>query len=228
MTSLSALRTLLACAPVLLCAACGTAPGVPKPGPEVPRPDQVLDFATLYSQNCAACHGAEGKRGAAISLANPVYVGTAGLANIERVTAGGVGTLMPPFAIASGGMLTPQQIHILAQGIVTTWGKGGGLQGETAPAYANSATGDPAEGQKSFGTFCLRCHTTDSLTDPAYLSLISDQGLRSIIIAGQPEEGMPDWRVCLTGAGARAVTEKEITDIVAWLASKRPPNPNQP
>ena len=41
---------------------CGTAPGKPKPGleKEAIRPDQVADFATLYSQNCAAnaCSGA--------------------------------------------------------------------------------------------------------------------------------------------------------------------------
>ena len=72
------------------------------------------------------------------------------------------------------------------------------------------------------------CIRDSSLTDPAYLSLISNQGLRSIIIAGEPQQGMPDWRSCLTGAGARAMTEQEITDIVAWLASKRPPNPRQP
>jgi cytochrome c oxidase cbb3-type subunit 3/ubiquinol-cytochrome c reductase cytochrome c subunit len=229
MSSHSTLRPLFACALVLVFTACGTAPGVPKPGPEVPRPDQVLVFATLYSQNCAACHGAEGKLGAAISLANPVYVAAAGVANIQRVTAGGVpGTMMPPFATAAGGMLTPQQIDILAQGIVTAWGNAGELQGQTLPSYTNTATGDPAQGQKSFATFCSRCHRADSLTDPAYLSLISNQGLRSIIIAGERQQGMPDWRSCLTGAGARAMTEQEITDIVAWLASKRPPNPRQP
>ena len=37
--------------------------GKPAPGPEVPRPDSVLDPGVLYSQNCAGCHGAEGKQG---------------------------------------------------------------------------------------------------------------------------------------------------------------------
>ena len=43
----------------LVLAGCDSAPGRPKPGPEVPRPEAVLDFPTLYRQNCSGCHGAE-------------------------------------------------------------------------------------------------------------------------------------------------------------------------
>src|SRR5580658_8701753 len=78
---------------------CGRIPGRPGPGPEVVRPEEVVDFPTLYKQNCAACHGENGRNGAAISLANPVYVAIAGEDNLRRITAMGVpGKLMPPFA----------------------------------------------------------------------------------------------------------------------------------
>jgi hypothetical protein len=63
-----------------------------------------------------------------------------------------------------------------------------------------------------------------SIVDGSYLALISDQGLRSITIAGRPDEGMPDWR----SDGAQPLTDQQITDIVAWLASKRTANPGQP
>lgn len=221
--------TTFTCALALLYTSCGSAPGVPKPGPEIPRPDQVLDFATLYSDNCAACHGAQGKLGAAISLANPIYLAVAGVATIQRVTSAGVpGTMMPPFAIAAGGMLTSRQIDVLAQGMVAAWRNSSALQNQTSPLYASATAGEPEQGEKSFATFCSRCHAKDSLMDPAYLALISNQGLRSIIIAGQPEQGMPDYRSCLTGAGAHAMTDQEITDIVAWLASKRTGTPGSP
>jgi cytochrome c oxidase cbb3-type subunit 3/ubiquinol-cytochrome c reductase cytochrome c subunit len=220
---------------------CKDAPGKPKPWSETPRPDQVLDFATLYGQNCAACHGDHGTNGAAISLANPVYLAAAGPANIQRVTASGVsGTMMPGFAKSAGGMLTDPQIAALTQGMIAAWGKQAELSGQTMPAYASSSPGVAAEGQKAFVTFCARCHGADgagvstqkmrtgSLVEPSYLSLVSDQGLRSFIVAGQPEQGMPDWRSDLTGSAARAMTEQEITDIVAWLAAHRTATPGQP
>jgi mono/diheme cytochrome c family protein len=207
-----------------------------KPEPAAQRPDQVSNFAALYQQNCAACHGEQGKYGVAISLANPVYLAVAGTDMIQKAIANGVpGTLMPAFAKSQGGMLTDQQITILAQGVEAAWAKPAALQGQSVPAYASSSPGDPAQGQQAFTTFCASCHGSDgtglkrkdnstgSLVDPAYLALVSDQGLRSLIIAGQPEDGMPDWRSDMTGPGSRA-----ITDIVAWLASHRVAAPGQP
>ena len=228
---------LLACALMSGC----KAPGKPGPGPEVPRPDDVSDFATLYAQNCAACHGEHGRNGAAISLANPVYLAIAGAPNIQRITANGVpDTAMPPFSKSLGGMLTDRQISILAQGIVSAWGNPSALAGQTPPAYASSTPGDATNGQKTFATYCARCHGADgagaavdkthtgSLVDPAYLALISDQGLRSILIAGKPDDGMPDWRGHLSGAQQHTLSDQEINDLVAWLASHRTAAPGQP
>jgi cytochrome c oxidase cbb3-type subunit 3/ubiquinol-cytochrome c reductase cytochrome c subunit len=205
------------------------------------RPDQVSDFAALYQQNCVACHGENGKNGVAISLANPVYLAFAGTDMIQKATANGVrGSLMPAFAKSQSGMLTDQQIAILARGVESSWAKPALLQGESIPPYASTSPGDSAQGEQSFNTFCASCHGSDgaglkrkqnstgSLVDPAYLALISDQGLRSLIVAGQPEDGMPDWRSDAASAGARAMTEKEITDIVTWLASHRVAEPGQP
>ena len=229
MNSCSLTFRLMACAVALAAAGCNGAPGKPGPEPETPRPEQVLDFATLYGQNCAACHGDHGKNGAAISLANPTYLAIAGASDIERITANGVpGTAMPLFSNSKGGTLTGQQISVLAQGMVSSWGNPAALAGQAPPAYAASTTGNPAQGQKAFATYCERCHGADgngasagngvatgSLIDPAYLALISDQGLRSIIVAGQTEQGPHDWRSYLTGPAAHSMSDQEITDVVA-------------
>src|SRR5271168_3308394 len=88
---------------------CSRIPGRPGPGPEVVRPDEILDFATLYKANCAACHGGNGRNGAAIPLANSVYLAVAGEDNVRQIAAMGIpGKLMPAFAKSAGGMLDDQ------------------------------------------------------------------------------------------------------------------------
>lgn len=230
----------LAAAAVLL-VGCNHVPGRPGPGPEVPRPDDVLDFSSLYKANCAACHGENGRDGVAISLANPVYLAVAGEDNLRQIVANGVpGKLMPPFARSAGGMLTDKQVAVLADGIMQQWSKPDLLAGLSLPQYRSTLSGDGARGQQTFGLFCARCHgaagegssgdaksktgKVGSIVNGSYLALISDQGLRSILIAGRPDEGMPDWRT----DGAQPMTDQQIADIVAWLASKRTSNPGQP
>jgi len=204
----------------------------------------VMDFASLYNQNCAGCHGANGKNGTAISLANPVYLAFAGEANVRQVTANGVaGKLMPGFARSAGGTLTDQQIDSLVAGIFHVWGRPNILAASPAPPYSGTVL-DYTQGRKAFAEFCARCHGPDgtgakgkahdpdavagSIVDASYLALVSDQSLRSIIVAGRPDEGMPDWRSVVTGAGARAMTNQEIGVIVAWLSGQRSQYPGQP
>ena len=216
---------------------CDSAPGKPTPGlsEEMIRPDQVTDFNTLYSQNCAACHGIQGKSGAAIPLANPLYLSFAGAPNLQRITAKGVpGTMMPGFAKSAGGMLTDQQITIITQDMIKVWGNGTSVEDHAIPAYAASMAGNSTQGQKAFGSYCAKCHGADddgsenkgrlgSIVDPAYLSLISDQALRTIVITGRPELGMPDYR----SYPGHVLTDQEVTDIVAWLGSHRIDAPGQ-
>jgi cytochrome c oxidase cbb3-type subunit 3/ubiquinol-cytochrome c reductase cytochrome c subunit len=222
-------------------AGCGHVPGRPGPGPQVVRPEQVLDFPTLYQSNCAGCHGANGSGGPAISLANPVYLAVAGEDAMRDVIAKGVrGKLMPPFARSAGGMLTDKQVDVLVHGMLREWAAPVMLSAQNLPPYKSLLTGDAGRGQQQFGVFCASCHgangeghqpggkdtlqKTGSIVDPAYLDLISDQGLRSVTIAGRRDQGMPDWR----GDARVPMTDQQITDIVAWIASKRTANPGQP
>jgi mono/diheme cytochrome c family protein len=228
-------------AAVLALAGCSRISGRPGPGPEVVRPSEVLDFTALYEANCAACHGENGRNGPGISLANPAYLAVAGEDNLLQITAKGVpGKLMPPFAKSAGGMLTDQQIGVLAHGMMQEWSKPDLFAGQNVPQYGATLAGDAARGQQAFATFCARCHgvagkgtsgeakngtaSVGSIVDGSYLALISNQSLRSITIAGRPDEGMPDWRSDATPP----LTDQQITDIVVWLASKRTANPGQP
>jgi mono/diheme cytochrome c family protein len=229
----------------LALAGCGQMHGRPTSGDEVARPEDVLGFSVLYKDNCAACHGENGRDGASIMLANPAYVEMARDHLREVIAKGRAGYLMPAFATSAGGMLTDRQVDVLAQGIVQQWGDTKALGGQTPPPFATTLHGDAARGLEAYGVFCARCHGPNgaggaaearidagrsgsgkpgSLVDPSFLALFSDQYLRSVTIAGRPDQGMPDWR----SDGAQPMTDQQVTDIIAWMASKRVATPGQP
>jgi len=233
MTALRQLGSFAAMSLVLL-AGCSAPPGEPKKDVEVPAPNEVLDFPTLYANNCAGCHGAEGRAGAAIALADPVYLGIADDATIRKTISNGVpGTSMPAFALSAGGMLTEKQIGVITSGIRSRWGKPGILGGVNPPAYAAKSAGNAQQGEIAYGKYCASCHGAlgqgspkgSAITNDSFLALISDQGLRTIVITGRPELGAPDWRGDVPG---KPMSEEEVTDVVAWLASRRVQNPGTP
>jgi mono/diheme cytochrome c family protein len=188
----------------------------------------------LYQQNCAGCHGAEGKGGAAIALANPVYLAIANDTILRHATTNGVpGTSMPAFAQSAGGMLTNKQVDAIVGGIRARWSMPDMFGGGDPPPYSSSGTGDPARGSEVYATFCSSCHglagrggpKASSIVDGSFLALVSDQEIRTIVIAGRPELGAPDWRSDVPG---KPMSAQNISDVVAWLASQRPKFPGQP
>ena len=213
-------------AALLVADGCSRLPGKPMPGSEVPRPDAVLDPVVLYDANCAGCHGANGKHGPAMALSDPLYQAIVNDDMLRSTIANGrPRTAMSAFSQGQGGMLTDKQIDAIVRGIRERWGSSRDEIGVTPP-YEATSPGDARQGEVVFGTFCASCHGTSgggpkagSVTDPAYLSLISDQGLRTLVITGRPDFGAPDWRGNVPG---RPMTDQEISDVVAWLAAQRP------
>lgn len=224
----------LAALALMLFSGCSTPPGKPQKGSETVAPNQVSDFGTLYAQNCAGCHGAEGKGGAAIPLANPIYLAIVDETSMRKVIANGMrGTSMPAFAQSAGGMLTDQQVDVIAKGIFSQWARKGILDGSNPPSYAAKTKGNAAHGEIAYATYCASCHgaggaggaKASSITNDSFLALISDQGLRTIVITGRPELGAPDWRGNVPG---KPMSDQEITDVVSWLASRRAKAAGQP
>jgi mono/diheme cytochrome c family protein len=219
---------------LLLFSGCSSPHGQPRQGSESVAPNEVLEFRTLYSENCAGCHGPEGKGGAAIALAEPVYLAIADDAVIRKIIANGVrGTAMPAFAESAGGMLTDKQIDVITKEMRSRWSRQGILNGVNPPSYASKSAGDAQRGEAAYKTYCESCHGPGGrggqkgsfIADDSYLALVSDQGLRTIVIAGRPELGAPDWRGNVSG---KPMSDQEVTDVVAWLGSRRSQNPGQP
>ena len=212
-------RETIAIGLLLALVGCDGLPGQPRPA-DRPHAGRVADFATLYASNCAGCHGDETRAGAAVALADPVYLALVDDATLARVVRAGVpGTSMPAFT------LRDDEIDALVHGLRSRWARPDALAGVSAPPYA-AAPGDAARGERAFAARCASCHGADgtggahggSVVDGAYLALVSDQGLRTAILVGRPALGMPDWR----GEGARTpMTADEIADVVGWLKGHR-------
>jgi cytochrome c oxidase cbb3-type subunit III len=198
------------------------------------KPAEVHDFTAIYNLNCAGCHGADGKGNAALGLANPVYLAIASDETIRRIIASGIrGSLMPAFAKSAGGTLTDEQIEILVHDMRDRWAKPNEMPGSSPPPYAGEEPGNAERGAGAFSAFCAGCHGPEgkgapkgsSIVDDSFLALVSDQNLRTTIIAGRPNLGHPDWR---HDAPGREMTPQEVTDVVAWLTAHRKATPGQP
>jgi len=222
-------------APALLVVLLGC--GKPKKADRPLRPHEIHDFATLYKQNCAACHGADGQLGAGPPLDDALFLELASADAMREVVVNGrSGTLMPRFAIEQGGTLTDEQIDELVAGIRKDWGPT--VDDKLPPtdelpkydpssAGATAAAGDVSRGQQVFDRACAMCHGADGrggekagdIRATDFLALVSDQFLRRIVITGRPDLGMPDYRR-LEGP-AEALTPEDIDDVVALLVEWR-------
>ncbi|HUA99786.1 MAG TPA: c-type cytochrome [Terracidiphilus sp.] len=206
-------------------AGCGHAPGYPGPAP-IP-PGQVVDFNTLYSHNCSACHGVNGQNGPAVDLGNPEYQALVDDTTLRKwISNGFPDTEMPAFAQSAGGMLTDAQIGAIVTGMRQHWGAQNAFEGATPPPYAADKSGDPHDGAQLYKSRCAICHSSSSgeITSASYLALVSDQSLRTMIVAGRPDTGQPDWRHDSPGGKLTTpLSSSDVDDIVAYLATLRNP-----
>ncbi len=213
---------------------CGRLPGKPTELDRWSAPATITDFNQLYSQNCAGCHGANGSLGATTPLNDPLYLALIGPVALRQVIATGVpGSAMPAFAVQSGGTLTDKQLDSLVAGMSSAWGRPNEFNQANLPPYSlqdpdakGLASGDASRGGAVYQTYCAQCHGVDgsggpkggSIVDPSFLALVSDQHLRTTVIAGRRDLGKPDWRSNVSGM---PMSPQEISDVVAWLSAKR-------
>ena len=112
------------------------------------------------------------------------------------------------------------------------------------PTYliSKAPKGSAQRGGELFRTYCSSCHGPEgggipnvaggSVIEASYLALVSNQYLRWVIIAGRPEWGMPAYHE-LPEANGHALTDQQISDLVAYISSRREqwaedPNPVNP
>jgi cytochrome c oxidase cbb3-type subunit 3 len=221
---------------LLALAGCDAMPGRPRQSDRPVLPSEVTAFTALYGQHCAGCHGADGRLGAARPLNDPIYLALVPQERLRQIIAQGVpGTAMPAFIASAGGTLTEAQIGALLSGMLGRWGQPSAVKDLALPPYAPTeavaggvSPGDPERGREVYASACASCHGPDgkggpkggSVVDASYLALVSDQALRTAVVAGRTDLGMPDWREDIAG---QPLTPQQISDVVAWLAAQRGP-----
>jgi mono/diheme cytochrome c family protein len=158
-------------------------PGKPVPRDQFERPETVLTFAELFRDNCAACHGNNGRLGAGPPLNDALFRALVTLPELEQVLKEGrPGTLMPAFDLRNGGTLTEAQIQLLVfeikgipyrvtlpkeeggnayvvadgAGTVPSWGTPSAVTG--APPLTAKSNGDWQAGLTVFQMSCANCH----------------------------------------------------------------------
>jgi mono/diheme cytochrome c family protein len=212
---------------LLFTTGCDWMPGKPKLADRWVPDTAITNFAALYNTHCAACHSlGDGRLAAAHPMNDPVLLAVTDRAAFSKAVVEGVpGTAMPAFMQSLGGPLTEEQIDLIVTNTIANWSRPQDFAGIKLPPY-RAPLGDSKRGAGAYRTYCASCHGAEgiggekagSVIAPSFLALVSDQGLRTAVIAGRVDLGMPDWRGYVAG---RTMNDQEIADVVAWLASHR-------
>jgi cytochrome c oxidase cbb3-type subunit III len=120
------------------------------------------------------------------------------------------------------------------QGIVPQWGLVAAVPSSTPPYAVTKTAGDAKLGAPIFLRACANCHGIDGggvvrdgklcnkINDPTFLSLISDQELRRIIITGRGDLKMPDYsQKNGRDENFQPLTSAQIGDLGALLSEWR-------
>jgi len=133
-----------------LASLCGCEPpGKPKEEDRWKPPSELKNFAELFDTNCRACHSNGQTLGASIPMNNPPYLAIVPKEVVHKVVQDGIpGTAMPGFSAKAGGLLTDEQINILADDVYN-WAKGHEAPTDNLPPYS-AALGDADRGEAVF------------------------------------------------------------------------------
>ena len=220
---------------------CDWMPGKPTEADKPVIQTTISNFHTLWTVHCSGCHGADGRWGPARPLNDPLYLAVANKEYVTKIVTKGINhTLMPAFAMDEGGPMTTKQVQDVVDGMWEHWANNTAVKKLDLPKLTADA-GNASRGKETFGTYCGHCHGQDgnggkagSVVNPTFLALSSDQALRSAIICGRIDLGMPNYAGYSGGhlhskrSELSPLTDRQISDIVAWLASHRMEYPGQP
>lgn len=169
---------------------------------------------TVYAENCAACHGANGEGSALAPALNTDELRVRlSDADIARTIVEGVpGTLMSSW---SSALDTSEQQSVTT--LISRWGElnaAGILLPVIEAAPLDMSPQAVATGKQLFDLLCTQCHGIDgygspiapALNNQTFLSQTPDAAIQAIIAGGVNGTVMPSWSGYLTDADIAAIT----------------------
>ena len=176
--------------------------------------------ASLYEENCLACHQADaiGKPGIAPSLVNPEFLSIASKEFLTNtIRDGREGTGMPPFDHL--GNLKIKMIVAYLQSKETLPNRSAEIDGQL------KAVGDTSFGRVWYMNICSTCHgstgngydsegTGTAIGLPSFLQSVSDGFIRETIKKGRSNTRMLPFQ---GPEGLANLTIQQIDDIIVYL-----------
>lgn len=177
-------------------------------------PPEEGDGQELYTRNCAACHGANGKSAMTPDLSNDDFLAITTKENlVAMIEQGRPGRGMPAWSSA----LKPGEIRAVAS-YIKKW--------QVSPDVElprSRVKGDVEEGRVLFATVCASCHGPDgagdsapALNNPGFLKVASDHYVRATLVNGRSGTAMRSFAGPL---GLANLTPTELDSVVAYIRS---------
>lgn len=180
--------------------------------------------AQLFDENCAVCHGPDGKGRAGAQLSS-VFSSIQPDLFVGNIIANGIaGTAMPAWQ-EPNGPLTVQDVEDLTAFVLTL---SGGRPNEfptpelkpvtPIPTLADVA-GDPTAGSVVFAQNCAMCHgdkgqgRAGADLSRAFASIRPDLTVRNTVATGIAGTAMPAWAM----ANGGPLTDDEIDNVTAFV-----------
>lgn len=182
----------------------------------------------LYVENCAVCHGVDGK--GRIGARLEAFSGIDPSAVIAQTVARGIaGTVMPAWGVANGGPLSDQDIADVVAYVVSAFN--GTEPIEPLPEYVPpeiarlpDVEGDPSLGAVVYQANCAVCHGEQGrgrIGKPLATSWPGTQPelfIRQVVSDGIDGTKMPAW----AQANGGPLSDIEIANVAAYLLTLTP------
>ncbi len=191
-----------------------------------PDPEKLEEGAQLFAENCAICHGADGKGRIGATL-NQDWPSIRPDLTVKNAIVNGInGSVMPAWSQAKGGPLTDSQIEALVVYILN-WQTGGYPQVTPLPTATllppitpvPEVDGDPNRGAQLFVTNCVVCHgeqgegRVGATLAKEWPGIRPDLSVQSAIANGLRGTKMPAWSISNGGP----LTDEQIQDLTSFI-----------